>query len=79
MFILVLAEKCVDLPVQIKNGACLVTGGIARYSCNSGYKLNGASERSCAADKTWSGSEPLCQRMSIKLIFCFSIFIFEHI
>ncbi|CAH1258061.1 LRP6 [Branchiostoma lanceolatum] len=30
------------------------------FSCNSGYRLNGASSVTCQADETWSGPVPTC-------------------
>ena len=33
------------------------------YLCHSGYKLVGESRRRCRADKTWSGSVPVCERL----------------
>ena len=34
---------------------------VARYSCNTGYTMNGPAERSCLADGQWSGSVPTCE------------------
>ena len=36
-------------------------GDVARYSCDAGYTLNGASERTCQADGRWNGTEPICE------------------
>ena len=36
-------------------------GDIARYSCDTGYTLNGLAERTCQADGQWNGSVPTCE------------------
>ena len=33
---------------------------IARYICNIGYSINGASERVCEANGQWSPAAPTC-------------------
>ncbi|XP_066275348.1 low-density lipoprotein receptor-related protein 8-like [Branchiostoma lanceolatum] len=33
---------------------------VVTFTCNSGYRLNGASSVTCQADETWSGSVPTC-------------------
>ena len=35
-------------------------GGTATYSCDSGFKLDGTSPRTCQNDGNWSGAEPTC-------------------
>ena len=46
------------------NGAVSVPdasfGGVATYTCNTGYDLTGAVNRSCQSDGTWSDSPPTC-------------------
>ena len=37
-------------------------GDVARYSCNTGYTLNGTAERICQANREWNGSVPACER-----------------
>ncbi len=37
-------------------------GDVARYSCDTGYTLNGPAERTCQADGQWNGSVPSCGR-----------------
>jgi hypothetical protein len=37
-----------------------LVGGQAIYSCVTGYKLDGLEERTCLANRTWSGEEPSC-------------------
>ena len=36
-------------------------GNVARYSCDAGYTLNGAAERTCQNDGQWDGTEPTCK------------------
>ena len=36
-------------------------GDVARYSCDAGYALNGAAERTCQSDGRWNGTEPTCE------------------
>ena len=33
---------------------------VATYTCNTGYVLTGNAMRTCQADGTWSGLEPVC-------------------
>ena len=35
-------------------------GAAAQFSCEAGFTLSGDAERSCQADKTWSGEDPHC-------------------
>ena len=39
-------------------------GSIARYSCRSGYTLDGNAYRKCLSSGYWSGSEPKCKSKS---------------
>nr|XP_056705184.1 sushi, von Willebrand factor type A, EGF and pentraxin domain-containing protein 1 [Euleptes europaea] len=34
------------------------------YQCSSGYELEGDAERTCEADKLWSGTMPVCRKIS---------------
>ncbi|KAK2521486.1 Svep1 [Columba livia] len=34
------------------------------YKCDSGYELQGDAERTCQEDKLWSGTVPVCRRVS---------------
>ena len=36
-------------------------GDVAKYSCDTGYTLNGPAERTCQADGQWNGSVPTCK------------------
>ena len=36
-------------------------GDVARYSCDTGYTLNGPAERTCQANERWNGSVPTCE------------------
>jgi hypothetical protein len=38
----------------------LTFGSMATYACNYGYQPSGPTTRTCQADKTWSGTAPLC-------------------
>ena len=35
-------------------------GHIARYTCSTGYTLEGSSSRTCLAGGYWSGQQPYC-------------------
>ena len=35
-------------------------GGRATYTCNSGFRLVGSSNRTCLSNGSWSGSQPIC-------------------
>ena len=36
-------------------------GDVARYSCDTGYTVSGPTERTCQANREWSGSVPTCE------------------
>lgn len=40
---------------------------VATYSCQSGYVLDGLSQRRCASDGTWSGTDPTCKPIYLSL------------
>ena len=48
------------------NGAVAYTsprvGYIAKYTCSTGYTLEGSSSRTCLAGGYWSGQQTTCQR-----------------
>ena len=57
-----------SLPGNITNGA-IVVGGLSvgeqiLYSCNDGYRLAGSMWRQCQQNKTWSGSNPSCEKIT---------------
>lgn len=64
LLILVLVVRCGPLG-DPQNGAVTVTsstfGSVAIYSCDAGFQLVGATQRTCQADGFWSSSEPLCR------------------
>ena len=37
----------------------------AMYNCNHGYILIGEDRRICQVNATWSGSEPICEQISM--------------
>jgi len=38
------------------------------FTCNTGYVLTSSDTRTCQSDGSWSGSQPLCLGMKLKLI-----------
>ncbi|XP_075729627.1 complement receptor type 2-like isoform X2 [Rhipicephalus microplus] len=52
----------VDGDVDVPPGP-LVANTRVRYRCNVGYLLIGPSERSCKPDGSWTGTQPICQRL----------------
>ena len=55
--------NCANLMAP-ENGNVVVpstaVGSIATYTCNTGYRINGASQRECLSDETWSLDAPFC-------------------
>ena len=45
-------------------------GDVARYSCDTGYTVNGAVETTCQANRQWSGSVPTCESEIYILLEC---------
>ena len=43
----------------------LAPGGVATYTCDSGFTLVGDPTRICGSDGTWSGMAPTCERKFI--------------
>ena len=39
----------------------LAPGGVATYTCDPGFILDGESTRTCGSDGTWSGMAPTCE------------------
>ncbi|CAI8000473.1 Sushi, von Willebrand factor type A, EGF and pentraxin domain-containing protein 1, partial [Geodia barretti] len=42
----------------------VTVGSTARYSCQQGFVLRGAADRTCLSQGTWSGREPVCQAVN---------------
>ena len=47
---------------RVNTSAGTSFGDVARYSCDTGYTLNGTAERTCLAKREWNGSVPTCER-----------------
>ena len=41
-------------------GTVTTFGSIVNHTCNEGYELNGANERECLANRSWSAPLPTC-------------------
>ncbi|XP_023687916.2 CUB and sushi domain-containing protein 2 isoform X1 [Paramormyrops kingsleyae] len=53
------------VPVHgIRLGEQFSTGSVVRFSCEPGYALKGAPERTCLANGTWTGIQPECHVVS---------------
>ena len=46
----------------MRNYTGITEGEQVTYTCSTGYKLSGASSRTCGANGQWSGSQPSCER-----------------
>lgn len=58
-----LGERCavLDAPSHGKvTVASRSPGGVATYSCDEGYEINGSPMRTCRSTGTWSDTEPAC-------------------
>ena len=59
-----MSKKC-RRPEEPKNGETFGTdfsvGKIVRYTCDTGFVLQGASEIKCLNNRTWSGGVPSCK------------------
>ena len=61
--------KCDDLP-NITNAVITyspstsprLNDSVATYTCQLDLPLVGNAQRTCQADRSWSGTEPFCQR-----------------
>ena len=63
------ATKCPDLP-DPRYGSVKLTGNRvgdkANYRCNSGFRLDGQSQRKCLVTGDWSGEAPTCVRKCLR-------------
>ena len=54
---------CGDPPL-VENGDFNTTGtifqSVAEYGCDEGFTLSGSQSRTCQANGTWSGADPVC-------------------
>lgn len=44
-----------------KTGSKFTYGQAVVFGCHRGYQLYGSAQRTCQANKTWSGSKPVCK------------------
>ena len=51
-----------NIPNAVKSGGYYYNDKVT-YNCLPGYNLIGNSDITCKADKTWSGSPPICNSM----------------
>lgn len=47
--------------VETSNGT--VVGSVARYTCQTGYNIEGPSERSCLENGQWNSTTPICAEL----------------
>ena len=71
--VLLLTVANCDILANPANGQVTYTTGTtlgqrATYSCNTGYNLVGASNRTCQATRVWSGNAPTCQGVLLSYI-----------
>ena len=52
---------------QVSHAAGTTFEQTAIFSCDTGYNLDGDSNRTCQATGMWSGSSPTCQGMLYQL------------
>ena len=51
----------------------LAPGGVATYTCDSGFTLVGDPTRICGSDGTWSGMSPTCERKFVTIFSTISL------
>ena len=64
--ITILNDDCETLPNPFNGQVTLsgtAAGSVAMYTCEFSLELVGNATRECQIDGTWSGEEPICQRM----------------
>ena len=47
------------------------------FTCNTGYELTGSDTRTCQSNGSWSGSDVVCRRGSVAIIFSIVCIIIE--
>uniref|UniRef100_A0A0B7AQJ8 Sushi domain-containing protein n=1 Tax=Arion vulgaris TaxID=1028688 RepID=A0A0B7AQJ8_9EUPU len=48
-------------------GSKITYSSVIRFVCNNGYKVVGSAERTCQADRTWSGQDATCEEINCGL------------
>ena len=73
-FQLPIVVNCGD-PGTPANGNTFITtttfDSVVNHTCNEGFILNGASQRTCLENSSWSDSLPTCNRKFIKIIYTY--------
>ena len=44
-------------------------GDTCSFTCNTGYELTGSDTRICQSDGSWSGSEMMCSRSQLNIMY----------
>ena len=58
------AIHCLELRPPLHGtmiGSGTTYGSVIRFVCNDGFKVVGSAERTCQADRTWSGQDAFCE------------------
>ena len=51
---------------QCPNGAATsLIGDSCTFSCNAGYELQGSNNKTCLANQSWSGGDPICALLCV--------------
>ncbi|XP_025113067.1 protein lev-9-like isoform X2 [Pomacea canaliculata] len=64
---------CLELRAPLHGtmiGSGTTYGSVIRFICNDGFKVVGSAERTCQADRTWSGQEAFCEGAASAEINC---------
>jgi len=43
-------------------------GSVVRYSCNTGYKIEGNNTRVCQTNGSWTGKDPSCEGSTLTCV-----------